>query len=297
MTPLRQRFIEDLQRRNYSPRTIRVYVFWIERFARHFHRSPAELGEQEVRSYQLHLLQKKVSWSTYNQSVCALRFLYRYSLGRPEFVERIPYGKRVKHLPTVLSPEEVLRFLDAAEPGRDRLLFQTGYACGLRAEELLHLQVRDIDSKRMVLHIREGKGRKDRLVPLSARLLEELRAYWRLRRPTTWLFPGGGGHAQPLTDGCLRRICQQVVARSGLTKHITPHSLRHSFATHLLEADVDLATIQAILGHTSLKTTMGYLQISTRRLRQMPSLLDRLMLPALEALPTSSAAAATEARP
>jgi integrase/recombinase XerD len=293
MTPLRQRFIEDMQRRNYSPKTVKAYVAGVLRFARHFGRSPAELGAEHIRTYQLCLLRENVTWSLYNQTVCALRFLYRQTLNQPELGDLIPYGKKSQMLPSVLSPEEVLQFLAAATPGRERTLFRTAYACGLRGNELLHLQVGDIDRARMVIQVREGKGRKDRLVPLSPRLLEELRSYWLLQRPALWLFPGNKPE-QPLTDGSLHRLCQQVRVRSGLSKRVTTHTLRHSFATHLLEADVDVATLQAILGHNHLKTTIGYLHISTRRLRQMPSLLDRLMLPTPAApLSASAATAAT----
>jgi site-specific recombinase XerD len=295
MTPLRQRFIEDMQRRNYSPKTIKAYVAGVLRFARHFGQSPADLGPEHIRAYQLALLRDNATWSLYNQTVCALRFLYRRTLGRPEVGDLIPYGKKSNPLPTVLSPEEVLQFFAAAAPGRDRTLFRTAYACGLRSQELLHLQVGDIDSARQVIHIRAGKGRKGRLVPLSVRLLEELRSYWRLGRPATWLFPGTNP-AQPLSDGALHRICQRVWGQSGLSKRVTTHTLRHSFATHLLEADVDLATLQALLGHNHLRTTLGYIHISTRRLRQMPSLLDRLMLPTVATLPATNVNSATEAR-
>jgi integrase/recombinase XerD len=294
MTPLRRRFIEDMQRRNYAAQTIKAYVAGVVRFARHFGRSPADLGPEHIRAFQIALLRQNVTWSLYNQTVCALRFLYRQTLSRPDLGDLIPYGKKSKTLPTVLSPEEVLQFLDAAAPGRDRTLFRTAYACGLRGHELLHLQVGDIDSARLVIHVREGKGRKDRLVPLSARLLEELRSYWRLRRPATWLFPGPNPE-QPLTDASLHRLCQRVRVRSGLSKRVTTHTLRHSFATHLLEADVDLATLQALLGHNHLKTTIGYLHISTRRLQQMPSLLDRLMLPTPAAAVPATAATTTAA--
>ncbi len=294
MTPLRQRFIDDMQRRNYSSKTVRAYVGAVLRFARHFGRSPADLGPEHIRVYQISLLRENASWSYYNQTVCALRFFYRHTLGRPDLGDLIPYGKKSKTFPTVLSPEEVLQFLDAAAPGRDRTLFRTAYACGLRGHELLHLQVGDIDSARLVIHVREGKGCKDRFVPLSTRLLEELRSYWRLRRPVTWLFPGPNLE-QPLTDASLHRLCHRVRVRSGLTKRVTTHTLRHSFATHLLEADVDLATLQALLGHNHLKTTLGYLHISTRRLQQMPSLLDRLMLPTPAATVPATAATAVEA--
>jgi integrase/recombinase XerD len=189
MTPLRQRLIDDLRLRNYARRTIDTYVGQVAAFARHFGRSPELLGADAVRAYQLHLLQRRVSWSTFNQAVCALRFLYRTTLGRPEQLPLIPFGKRPRTLPSVLSPDEVLRLLDAATPGRDRVLLQVAYGCGLRLQELLHLRVTDIDSARMVIHVRQGKGAKDRLVPLSLRLLQELRAYWLLGRPRIWLFP------------------------------------------------------------------------------------------------------------
>ncbi len=175
MTPLRQRFIDDLRLRNYSPRTLEAYVGGVARLARHFGRSPEQLGPEQVRAFQLHLLERRVSWSQFNQTVCALRFCYGVTLGRPEPVPYLPYGKRPKTLPAVLSPQEVATLLAAADPKRDRVLLQVAYGCGLRLNELLHLQVGDLDSARMVVHVRPGKGPKDRLVPLSARLLEELR--------------------------------------------------------------------------------------------------------------------------
>jgi site-specific recombinase XerD len=286
MTPLRQRFIDDLRLRRYSPKTIKAYVGGVVRFAKHFQRSPAELGTEHLRTFQLHLLQQHATWSLYNQSVCALRFLCGVTLGRPEVVQLIPYGKRPKTLPTVLSPDEVLCLFAAAQPGRQRMLLQTAYACGLRTQELLYLQVRDIDSARMVLHIRLGKGAKDRLVPLSPRLLHELRAYWRRYRPATWLFPGAGPD-RPYSGGALHRLCQQIVARSGLRKAVTMHTLRHSYATHLLEAGVDVVSLQIVLGHSSLRTTARYLHISMRHLQQLPGLLDRLMLPPVTTLPAA----------
>jgi integrase/recombinase XerD len=286
MTPLRQRFVDDLRLRHYSPKTVKAYVAGVVRFAKHFQRSPAELGAEEIRAFQLHLLQQQATWSVYNQSVCALRFLYGVTLGRPEVVQLIPYGKKPKTLPTVLSPDEVLCLFAAAQPGRQRMLLQTTYACGLRTQELLHLQVRDIDSARMVVHVRLGKGAKDRLVPLSPRLLHELRAYWRRYRPATWLFPGATPD-RPYSSGALHRLCQQIVARSGLRKHVTMHTLRHSYATHLLEAGVDVVSRQALLGHTTLRTTARYLHISLRHLQHLPGLLDRLLLPAVTAFPAA----------
>jgi site-specific recombinase XerD len=278
MTPLRQRFIDDLRLRNYARRTIDTYVSRVVAFARHFGRSPELLGPDEVRAFQLHLLERRVSWSSFNQAVCALRFLYGITLGRPEQLPLIPYGKRPKTLPSVLSPDEVLRLLNAAPPGRDRVLLQVAYGCGLRLSELLHLQVGDIDSARMVIHVRQGKGAKDRLVPLSPRLLEELRTYWRLCRPRTWLFPGHKPD-RPITSSNVQRRFGRLVRKAGLGKHCSMHTLRHSYATHLLEAGVDLLTLQALLGHRSLQTTAHYLHFSTHRLQQTPSLLDLLVVP------------------
>jgi integrase/recombinase XerD len=287
MTPLRERFIDDLRRRNFSTKTIKAYVAGVVRFVRHFGRSPAELGAEDVRTFQLRLLHEGATWSLYNQSVCALRFLYRVTLGRPDVVYTIPYGKKPKTLPSVLSPEEVVRLIEAARPGRERMMVQIAYACGLRINELLHLRVADIDSARMVILVRQGKGLKDRLVPMSPRLLAELRTYWRAHRPETWLFPGLVPD-QPLTDGTVHRWFQELIKRVGFGKRVTCHTLRHSFATHLLEAGVDLATLQALLGHSNLRATLGYLHISTRHLKRTPSLLDLLVVPS-SATPTPKA--------
>jgi site-specific recombinase XerD len=279
MTPLRQRFIDDLRIRNYAASTIEAYLAGVVRFVKHFGRSPDLLGPEDVRAFQVHLLHKGTSWSQFNQTVCALRFFYRVTLGRPEELPLIPYGKRPKTLPAVLGVEEVSRLIQAATPGRDRVLLQIAYGCGLRLGELLHLQVAAIDSARMVLHVRQGKGGKDRLVPLSVRLLEDLRAYWRLCRPRTWLFPGQKPD-QPLSRGNVQRNFRRTARRAGISKRCSMHTLRHSYATHLLEAGVDLLTLKALLGHRSLQTTAHYLHVSTQRLRQTPSLLDLLVVPA-----------------
>jgi integrase/recombinase XerD len=278
MTPLRQRFIDDLRLRNYAARTIETYVGRIVAFAKHFGRSPDLLGSEDVRAFQLHLLAQRVSWSSFNQAVCALRFLYGTTLGRPEQLPMIPYGKRPKVLPSVLAADEVVRLIQAAALPRDRLFVQVAYGCGLRLSELIHLRVGDIDSGRMVIHVRQGKGAKDRLVPLSRRLLEELRAYWRRYRPATWLFPGDQP-GQPISGSNMQRRFGQLVQRVGLTKHCSLHTLRHSYATHLLEAGVDLLTLKMLLGHKTLETTTRYLHVSTQRLQQTPSLLDLLVLP------------------
>ena len=282
MNPLRQRFIDDMRLRNLSPRTIEAYVHRAAKFAKHFGRSPEQLGPEHIRDYQLHLIAQHASWSQFNQTVCALRFLYTTTLQRPHLVEHLPFAKRPRVLPTVLGREEVARLLAGALPGRDRTLLETTYSCGLRLRELLALQVTDIDSARMVLHVRHGKGKKDRQVPLSPRLLDVLRDYWRTHRPATWLFPGlKPGTA--LTDGTVQRLCRRAATRAGLTKRIHPHSLRHSFATHLLEAGVDLLSVQALLGHSHFHTTATYLHVSQRRLQSLPQLLDGLVVPAAPA--------------
>ena len=278
MTPLRQRLIDDLRLRNRSPRTIDAYVSRVAQFARYFQRSPDLLTPDEVRTYQLHLLERRASWSLFNQTVCALRFFFGITLGRSEQIPLIPYGKRPKTLPSVLAPEEVVRLFDAAVPGRQRLRLQVLYACGLRLGELLNLRPTDIDSARMVVVIRQGKGAKDRLVPLSARLLGELRTYWREDRPKVYLFPGASPE-RPLCPVTVQRPCGLAARRAGLTKRCTPHTLRHSYATHLLEAGVDLLTLQALLGHADLATTAHYVHVDTRRLRRTPSLLDLLAMP------------------
>ena len=200
MSALRQRLIEDLQVRNYSPRTVEAYVAAVAKVARHFRRSPDELSGEEIRAFQVHLLSAKTSWSQFNQIVCGLRFFYRTTLGRAEVVVMLPYGKRPKSLPLVLSMEEVGQLLAAAQPGRERMLLETAYGCGLRISELLGLQVTDIDASRMVLTVRHGKGAKDRQVPMSARLLSDLRRWWCTHRTKPWLFPGKTP-AGPLSDG------------------------------------------------------------------------------------------------
>ena len=291
MTPLRQRFIDDLRLRNYSERTVDAYTAGVVRLAKHFNRSPELLGSEDIRAFQLHLLHSRVSWSKFNQVVSALRFLYGTTLGRPDQVPRIPYGKRPQALPCVLGPDEVARLFQAAHAGRDRMLFQTTYACGLRLSEVVPLELTAIDSSRMLVHVHRGKGQKDRLVPLSLRLLAELRDYWRNYRPRPWLFPGAGGQG-PLCPGSVQRLFQRVRRRAGITKPATMHTLRHSFATHLLEAGVDILTVQKILGHRQLSTTAHYLHLRGDHLRRLPSLLELLPVP-----PAPPPAAGTTASP
>jgi site-specific recombinase XerD len=285
MTPLRQRFLDDMRLRNYSPRTIEAYVAGVARFARHFGRSPELLGPEEVRAFQLHLLQHKTSWSQFNQVVSALRLFYRITLARPDVVTIIPYGKRPKALPSVLSPDEITQLFAAAHAGQQVMLLHTAYACGLRLSELISLEVTDIDSRRMLVQVR-GKGNKDRLIPLSVRLLGELRQWWSTHRSPRWLFPGKTpqGH---ISSGGVQRLFQKVLARAKLRKHASMHTLRHSYATHLLEAGVDVVTLQKLLGHNDLQTTARYLHLSSHQLHKTPSLLDLLALPVAE--PTTEA--------
>lgn len=284
MTPLRQRFVDDLRLRNYSPRTIQAYVAGVARLANHFRRSPALLGPEELRTFQLHLIQTGVSWSLFNQSVCAWKLFYGQTLGRPDVVPFVRFAKRPKSLPVVLAPAEVVQLFAAARPGVERVLLQTDYALGLRVSELIRLQVNDLDSRRMVVHVQAGKGRKDRLVPLSPQLLEELRTYWRQYRPAPWLFPGKkpGTHRSAAS---VQRLVGRVARRAGLTKAITVHTLRHSYATHQLEAGLDLLTLQRVLGHTRLQTTAAYVHLTTRQLQRTPGLLEWLARPAAEPLP------------
>lgn len=277
MTPLRRRLCEDLALRNYSPRTVQCYVAAIAAFAKHFGRSPDQLGPEEIRSYQLHLIAKQASWSAFNQAVCALRFFYGVTLGRPGLVAMIPFGKRPKTLPAVLSRAEVVTLFDALPDKWLRVLARTAYACGLRVSEVTRLRVSDIDSKRLVIHVRQAKGRKDRLVPLAPVLLDELRAYWRRYRPRDWLFPGQR-RGQPVTVGGVQRQFHAAVRQLGWSKKVSMHTLRHSYATHQIEAGVDLVTLQHLLGHRCLSTTAHYLHLSTAHFQHTPSPLDALVV-------------------
>jgi integrase/recombinase XerD len=276
MSALRERMIQDMQIRNLSPRTVECYVSHVARFAKHFGRSPAGLGPEEVRQYQVYLVQKKkAGWSDFNQAVCALRFLYQTTLQRGWRVIHIPYAKRPKKLPVVLCPEEVQKLLECVGPLKQRILLTTLYATGLRVEEGCSLQVTDIDSARMMLRVARGKGAKERLVPLSPRLLEELRRYWKVFRPATFLFPGAKP-GRPLHTASVQRACREAARKAGLAKRVTPHTLRHSYATSLLERGVDLLTIQRLLGHRSFSTTLIYLHVRRPHLESVISPMDWL---------------------
>lgn len=249
MTQLRQRMLEDMQIRNLSKVTQKRYLARVAAFAKYFKRSPEQLGPEEIRRYQVYLLKdRKLSSRTLNVTVCALRFLYKVTLKRDWDIERIPYARREKKLPVVLSPEEVVQFLQAVKSMKYRTILVTAYSAGLRVSEVTRLKVGDIDSRRMIIQVEQGKGGKDRYVMLSRRLLDLLREYWKAHRPTDWLFPGAVPH-QPASAGTVREVCHKAYLASGLSKHVTPHTLRHSFATHLLESGEDLRKIQLLLGH------------------------------------------------
>lgn len=277
MTPLRQRFIQDLQLRNRSPKTIEAYVYHVRELARYFHRSPDQLTDDQIHRYLLFLLHdKRASWSSYNQAVAALRFFYQVTYPSDTMVIRLPYGKRPKRLPTVCSPQQVALFLDTVRDPTVRMVLRTIYATGLRISEALHLTAGQIDSSRMVVRVL-GKGQKERLVPLSPRLLDELRAYWRQTRPTPWMFPGKDPQ-KPLSLTTVQKACKRAVRTADLPR-ITPHTLRHCHATHLLEAGVDTRTIQALLGHHRIGTTALYTHVSLAGVQQVVSPLDRLPPP------------------
>ena len=283
MTHLRKMMLEELQRRNYAETTINSYLRTVEEFSRRFNCSPDRLGPRYIREYQAELFQKrKFSPNTVAQRLAALRFFYTKTLKKVWSIEETPYPKKTLHLPTILSQEEVARLIEAARPPFHRTLLMALYATGLRRAELARLKVSDVDSKRMVIHVRGGKGRKDRDVMLSPKLLEALREHWRglQRKPSAWLFPGNRWHTgdTPITTKVVWNACQEAAQRAGLQKDVHPHTLRHCFATHLLEAGADLRTIQILLGHRDLKETTIYLHLSQRHLHAIASPLDSLKL-------------------
>ena len=281
MTPLRQRMLQDMGIRNLAENTQLSYLQQVSAFANHFHQSPDALGPEQVRAYQVHLAQdRKLAASSICIAVSALRFLYRITLKRPWAPDDIAMPRKPFKLPVVLSPEEVMHFLASIDNRKHHAILTTAYAAGLRVSEATHLKVADVDSQRMVLRVDQGKGNKDRYVMLSLRLLEELRSYWVVARPESWLFPGDTP-ARPITAGAVEQACQKAHRACGITKPITPHSLRHAFATHLLEAGTDVRRIQLLLGHRSLATTSRYLKIATSTVCATTSPFD--LLPQVDA--------------
>ena len=279
MTRLRKRMMEELQLRNLSPKTAHTYIRSVERFARYFHKSPARLGAEQVREYLLHLVQdKKVVANTLLVNRAALKFLYVSILKQKWFDEEIARPKRRATLPGILSAHEITRILDHTNNLKHWTILATFYATGLRCNELRHLKVSDLDSQRMVLHVRLGKGGVPRDIALSPILLDRLRVYFRWRRPTDWLFPSKQHHDQPLDPASLRMLCRNAGKRAGIGRPVYPHLFRHACATHMLDAGADLRTIQVLLGHTDIRSTARYLRVSLQRLQAIRSPFDALQL-------------------
>jgi integrase/recombinase XerD len=290
MSPLRRRMIEDMRIRNLSPAAQKSYVQAVAKFSHHFKRSPARLGAEQVRVYQLHLVARGISCSERNKVVSALRFFYRVTLGRSDLPEHIPHAKQPRKLPVVLSPQEVVRFLQAVPELNKRVALTTAYSAGLRVSEVTHLKIGDIDSRRMLIRVEAGKGGKDRYVGLSPQLLAMLRRYYQLVHPRHWLFPGRTPD-RPLSAAALHAACR--AANAAVDKRVRVHTLRHSFATHLLESGTDIRIIQALLGHRHISTTVRYTRVSPDTVAKTSSPLDRLggdvVPPVLRsALPTAS---------
>jgi len=281
VTHLRKMMLEELQRRNYAETTINSYIRIVEDFSLRFQRPPDRLGPQHIREYQAELFKKrKLAASTVTVYLAALRFFYTKTLKRGWSVAETPYPKKAEHVPSILSPQEVERLIAGADTSFHCTLLMTLYATGLRRAELTHLKISNVDSQRMVIHVKGGKGRKDRDVMLSHKLLTELREHWRRlrRKPSQWLFPGNGQHTsdRPISTKVVWHACRNAAKRAGIQKQVHPHTLRHCFATHLLEQGADLRNIQMLLGHNDLKQTTIYLHVSELRLNATASPLDSL---------------------
>jgi integrase/recombinase XerD len=272
--------LEELQRRNYSQKTTKIYIRTIWEFAKYFHRSPEELGPEHIREFQAHLFSvRKLAANSVAQRTAALRFLFVKTLKRAYMLEHIPFPKKPLRLPTILSQDEVTRLIDAAPNLLYRTILMTLYSTGIRRAELVQLKASDIDKELMLVHIHEGKGKRDRNVPLSPKLLEALREYWRWMKPVTYVFPGvAHGHRvdAPASDKIVWHACKEAAKRAGITKCVHPHTLRHSYATHLLEAGADLPTIQKLLGHADIRDTTIYLHLSRKHLTSVANPLDEI---------------------
>ena len=286
VTHLRKLTLDEIARRNYTESTTRTYIRVIADFARYFHRSPDQLGPDQVREYTAHLFRDlKLSDNSVNQRVGALRFFFRKVLKRPGDVDDMPYPKKKFHLPIIWSPDEVARLIEAAPIPFYRTILMTLYGTGVRRAECAALKLTDIDSARMVVHVQDGKGGRDRDIVLSPHLRDEIRAHCcRLaRKPAVWLFPGGRWHTAdyPISDKVVWHACRESAQRAGVNKPLHPHTLRHCFATHLVEAGADLRTVQLLLGHSDLRETMIYIHLSKRHMGATASPLDALSLTAI----------------
>jgi len=283
VTPLRRRMLEELQRRNYASETIRGYILSVKQFAEYFGKSPEKMGAEEIRRFQLYLLQeKKLAPGTVEMRMSALRFLYKKVLKRRDLTyDDLIFPKTPRKLPVVLSQPEVKRLIEAAPNLLYRTVLIVLYSTGVRRTEASLLKVSDIDSERRVIHVRQGKGSRDRDVPLTPKLLEALRQYWRWKKPRNYLFPSTPGHRGregSISHKTIWYACKIAAAKAGIKKRIGPHTLRHSYATHLLEAGADLRTIQLLLGHQELKDTIIYLHLSQRHLHAAINPLDQIEL-------------------
>ena len=284
VSPLRQRMIEDMTIRKLAPRTQEHYIRTVKNFSAFLGASPAKASFEDLRRYRLHPVSSGASAAFINSSLTALRFLFMVTLRKPEAVARLPFVPQPRKLPVVLSPEEVSRFLEAAPGLKYKAALSVAYGAGLRVSEVVALKTTDIDSKRMVIRVEQGKGRKDRYVMLSPQLLELLRAWWKAARPQGWLFPGQN-RVSPLSTRQFNRACHAAAQTAEIDKPVTPHTLRHSFATHLLEQNIDIRVIQVLLGHSKLETTALYTQVATRTIREVMSPLDQLIRPSKKTEP------------
>jgi site-specific recombinase XerD len=277
--------LEELERRNYSKGTIRNYLRFVERFAEHFGKSPDKLGPDHLRSYQAYLFkERKLCAGSVEHHVAALRFFFLRVLHRHEFRQFLPYPKVPRKLPTILSREEVARLIEASSSLFQRALLMVLYGTGMRRAEVAQLKIADIDSQRMIIHVVDGKGHKDRDLPLSPALLETLRAYWRWLKPRTYLFPSRCHRdcEQPISDKVIWLACTNAAKKAGIHKKSNPHLIRHSWATHLLEAGTDLRTIQLLLGHEDLEVTARYLHLSEQHLQQVANPIEELKLTSID---------------
>jgi site-specific recombinase XerD len=283
-SPLRRRMIEDMTIRKLAPKTQQGYIRTVKDFAAFLGRSPATASFEDVRRFQLHLVTNGAHISILNHAVAALRFFFRITLKRSDIIEHTHFVRESHKLPVVLSPEEVARLLNAAAGLKYKAALSVAYGAGLRAAEVVSLKVCDIDSKRMIIRVEQGKGHKDRNVMLSPYLLNLLRAWWRAARPQGWLFPGRNP-VQPMTTRQLHRACHAAAEAAGIEKNVSPHTLRHSFATHLLEQNIDVRVIQVLLGHAKLDSTALYTRVATKTIQQVMSPLEHIALKLKEIRP------------
>ena len=297
ITPLRQRMIEDMTIRNLSATTQASYVHWVKSFALHIGRSPDQATMEEVRAFQLHLVRRKIAWATLNQAVSGLRFFFAVTLGRTDLPVRIPYARKAKTLPVVLAAGEVARLLKAVEDLTCRVALACAYATGLRTSEVVSIRIEHIETARALIFVAEGKGAKDRYVMLSpALLLVLLRSYWQVMRPRPWLFMDAAGTG-PLSASTLNAAIKEAAAKTGLAKTVTVKTMRHCFATHLLEQGTDIRVIQVLLGHSQLTTTARYTKVSSALIAATKSPLDRLGLSGLAAVSAARGAPPAGRRP